>query len=191
MTIEEETRALLASAADMSLAEEDGEEEFPEIEIVQPPPAPRRPRPPAPAPRQAAPAPAPPPPAPSPPPPPMFSEGMMAELESSVRAANRSIARVEAALGVMRAAAGWDPRQAPRAPRVEAAPRAPRPPSPADLYDERIPPAAAQIFARTARGVGRPAPAPAPEAAPPDPRLMKPTDLITEEDPISYEGDDQ
>lgn len=196
MSIEEEIRALLAAAAPPAV--EDPEDEFPEIEIVPtPPPSPRERRPPpaAAVARAEPPAPA----APHMPPPrPRFSEEALAELESSVRAGQRALARVNDALGALRAEAGWEG----DAPRPRARPRqevaAPLPPAPGYDHDERIPPSAARLFTRTSRAGAPAAPAARPAAPPaapppPDPRLMRPTDLITEEDPLpdeAYEGAD-
>ena len=176
MTLEEQTRALLAeSLAGLAEAPPEptpDEDEFPEIEVDAPRPAsppPKkplvRPAPPAPAPVVAPPA-----------PPRLFTPEMMEELEVSLRAAQRGLARIQDALAVMRQATGWPGAyQEPvlRRPSIPARPAV----APAGPNDRPALPAA-QIF------------------GPPGSRWstapsVLPSDLITEEGPpISYQGEE-
>lgn len=189
MTLEEQLRALLAEGlAGLTEAPPEptpDEAEFPEIEVDAPPPAPRPAkkalgRPAGPARPAPVPPPAPPPEAPAVPPAPprLFTPEMMEELEVSLRAAQRGLARVQDALAVMRQATGWPGSY--QAPVLRRPGSPPRPVPAAVVSSDRPIPAlpAAQIF------------------GPPGSRWstapsVLPSDLITEEGPpISYQGEE-
>lgn len=189
MTLEEQLRALLAeSLAGLTEAPPEptpDEDEFPEIEVDAPPPEPR-PAKKAPArqaqPGRAAPAPTPAPlpaaPVVPPAPPRLFTPEMMEELEVSLRAAQRSLARVQDALAVMRQATGWPGSY--QAPVLRRPSSSVRPPAEHVGPNERPIPAlpAAQIFGPPgSRWITAPS--------------VLPSDLITEEGPpISYQGEE-